>query len=63
MQTSWNSEQNRERDHLEDLGADGRIMLKLIFKELGWGIDCIGLAQESERLRAFVNVEINLRVA
>jgi hypothetical protein len=27
----------KERGHLEDLGADGRIILKLIFKEWVWG--------------------------
>jgi hypothetical protein len=26
-----------ERDILEDLGVGGRLMLKLIFKGLGWG--------------------------
>jgi hypothetical protein len=27
----------RERDHSEDLCVDGRIILKRIFQELGWG--------------------------
>jgi len=26
-----------ERDILEDLGVGGRLMLKLIFKGMGWG--------------------------
>jgi hypothetical protein len=35
----------RERDHLEDLGADGKIILKLIFKKWDGDIDWIYLAQ------------------
>jgi len=27
----------RKREHLEDLGVDGSIMFKLIFKEWDWG--------------------------
>ena len=26
----------RERDNLEDLGEDGRIILKRIFQDIGW---------------------------
>ena len=35
----------RERGHLEDLGVDERIILKLIFREYygGLGLDCSGL--------------------
>jgi hypothetical protein len=37
-----------------DLGVDGRIILKLIFKKSVGGVDCIDLAQDTE---------MNLRVA
>jgi hypothetical protein len=46
----------RKRDHLEDLGVDGMMLLKLIFKMWGWGdMDWINLAQGRERWRALVN--------
>ena len=40
----------RERDHMENLGVDGRVILKCILKDWGGELDLIGLAQERERL-------------
>jgi hypothetical protein len=51
-----------ERNHFEDLGIDGRIMLKCIFKTWDGGIDWIALAQDRDRWRALVNGVMNLRV-
>jgi hypothetical protein len=52
----------RERDHLEDLGGDGRIILKWIFNKCGWGHGLVNLAQDRDRWRALVNAVMNLRV-
>jgi len=51
----------RERDHLEDLSVDGRIILK----EVRWGgdVDWIDLAQDRNRWRALVNAVMNLWVS
>jgi hypothetical protein len=52
----------KERDHLEDLGVDGRIILKIDLK-VGWaGMDWINLAQDMDSWRALVNAVMNLRV-
>jgi len=53
----------RERDHLGDLGVDGRIILGQIFRKLDvGGMDWIELAQDRDRWRALVNAVMNLRV-
>jgi len=47
-----------EGDHLEDAFLEGRIILKLIFKQLDEDMDWIDLAQGRE----LMNVVMNLRV-
>jgi hypothetical protein len=54
----------KERDHLENLGVDWRIILIWIFEVGGWGgMDWIELAQDRDRWRECVNAVMNLRVA
>jgi hypothetical protein len=52
----------RKRDHLADLGVDGRIILKWIFKNGMGGVDWIDLAQERDSWWAVLKVVMNLRV-
>jgi hypothetical protein len=48
-----------ERDRLEELGVDGKIILKLMCQEMGWRrVDWSDLAYD----RAVVNTVINLGV-
>jgi hypothetical protein len=50
----------KERDHKEDLGADGTIILSWIFRM--WdrlGMDWINVAQDRDRCRALVNAVMN----
>jgi hypothetical protein len=51
-----------EREHFEDLGLDGRIILKMFFKNLDGGVDWIAVAQDMERWRAIVNAILKFRV-
>jgi hypothetical protein len=51
----------RERDHLADLGVDGRIILKRIFKNGMGGMDWIDLVQDRD-IGAVLKVIMNLRV-
>jgi hypothetical protein len=48
------------KDNLENLGVDGRIVLKS-FKDIGWdGVDWIDVAQNGKRWRVFVNKVMDL---
>jgi hypothetical protein len=51
-----------ERDHLQDLGVDGKVILKWVFKKWDRGMDWIELAQDTDRWWAVVNAVMNLRV-
>jgi hypothetical protein len=46
---------------LKDLGVDGRMILKCIFKRLDGDMDWIDLAQDRDRWRAFMNAVMNLQ--
>jgi hypothetical protein len=50
-----------ERDHLEDLGVDGRIILKWVCKKWDGATDWIYLAKDRERWRALVSAVTNRR--
>ena len=53
----------RERDHLEDSGVDGTIILKWIIKGGVGSMDWIDLAQIKSIWRAVVNAVMNLRIS
>jgi hypothetical protein len=52
----------RERRHLDDLGLEGRLILRWVFRKWDGGMDWINLAQGRDRCRAFADVIVNLRV-
>jgi len=53
----------RDRDHLENPGVDGRIILKLINMKWDGGLSRIEVAQNTDDWRALVNAIVNLRVS
>jgi len=52
----------RERDHWGDPDADGRIILRWIFRKWEGVEDWMELAQDRDRWRALVSTVMNLRV-
>jgi len=50
------------RNNLEDLGVDGRVILKWTFTKGDEGMEWIDLAQYRDTWRAFVSAVMNLRV-
>jgi hypothetical protein len=52
----------REGNHFRDIGVDGRIILKWIFKKWDGGMDWLELAQDRDRWRDLVNAVMNHRV-
>ena len=52
----------RERDHFEDPGIDGRIILRWIFRKWDGAVDWIDLADDRDRWRALVSTIMNFLV-
>jgi hypothetical protein len=52
----------RERNFLEDVDLDGRIIFKCIFKSLAGLMDWVDMAQDGDRLWDLVNATLNIRV-
>jgi len=50
------------KNHLGDTGADGRIILRWIFRKWNGCMDWIDLAQDRDGWRVLVNAVISLRV-
>ena len=52
----------KERDHLEALDLDGRVILRWIFKKWDGDMGWINLAQDRDRWRVLVTAVVNLLV-
>jgi hypothetical protein len=60
---NFQSENLEGRDHSEDIGIDGRIILKGIFREIGWeGVDRMHLAQYRYQWQVILNAVMKLRI-
>jgi hypothetical protein len=59
VRTGYGRGDLRKGDDVEDLGVDGEIILKWVFKMWDGGMDWIDLAQNRGRWRALVNTIMN----
>lgn len=62
MHTGSSWENLDERNHLEDLDADVKILLKWILKKWQWGMECHNLVQDKDVWQALLNKEMNIQV-
>jgi hypothetical protein len=60
--TKFSSENLMGRDHLEELGIDGKIILEWILGKCGGNVDWIHLAQNRDQWQAVVDTIMNLQV-
>ena len=52
----------RERDHLEDVGIDGMLIVKCFLRNRRGDLEWIGVAHDRDRWCALVNAEMNIQV-
>ena len=62
MHTGIWRENLREREHLEDLLVDGRVILECIFKKWNEGLDWIDLARDEDGWRILLKKVKNIRL-
>jgi hypothetical protein len=55
-------EKQKGRDHTEDLGVDGKLILEWILNKWSGKVDWTHLAQYRDQWREFVNTVMNVRV-
>jgi len=53
-------EKSEGKDHFEDPGVDGKIILRWKFRKWDGGTDWIDLSEDMERWQALVNAVVNL---